>query len=150
MAKINLSQYQFTLRDPYQAGQTMTELEANILNYHRADQIRRIVKPWIVEYENNSREEILSLDALDRLTDAITQLDLQYELPFRSPPSAPAFEHQLRIVAMDDLQSKHGPLEMLDNYRDLFPAAMADPANRAKARRILLAHLNAVYEDRSE
>lgn len=146
MPKINLSQYQFTLRDPYQAGRPMTELEANILNYHRADNIRKVVARWMVEAEKNAPDGVLPIHVLDTMTAQIGQLDNQYELSAREEPKLPAYEHQLRVIAALEV-GKRGtahlhPYEVERHIQD----AMLDPNNRARARRILVSHLKSVYE----
>ena len=146
MPKINLSQYQFTLRDPYQAGRPMTELEANILNYHRADNIRKVVARWMVEAEKNAPDGVLPIHVLDTMTAQIGQLDNQYELSAREEPKLPAYEHQLRVIAALEV-GKRGtahlhPYEVEQHIQ----YAMRDPNNRARARRILVSHLKSVYE----
>lgn len=146
MPKINLSQYQFTLRDPYQPGHAMTELEANILNYHRADKVRKIAQPWMAAAEKAAPDGVLTVAALDQLIATIAQFDAQYELSIRrEDPPTPAYDHQLRIIASLEV-GKMGTahLHPYEVERHILEA-MLDPNNRARARRILISHLRSIY-----
>lgn len=149
MPKINLSQYQFTLRDPYQAGHVMTDLEANVLNYHRADNIRKIVTRWMAEAERDAPDGVLTIAKLDELIVAIAQLDYQYELSHREAPKLPAFDHQLRTIALEEV-SKDRAAHLIPDYEERIEAAMRDYGNRARARRTLVSHMNTIYEDQTE
>lgn len=149
MPKINLSQYQFTLRDPYQAGHVMTELEANVLNYHRADNIRKIVTRWMTEAEKNAPDGVLTIAVLDQITVAIAQLDFQYELSVREAPKLPAFDHQLRTIAMEEV-AKGRATHLIPDYEERIEAAMRDYGNRSRARRILVSNMNTVYEAQAD
>jgi hypothetical protein len=138
MPKINLSQYQFVLRDPWQAGHVMTELEATALNFYRADLIRKIAIRWIIEAEDACEDGVLTIPELELITKAIDKLDSEYTLSMREAPKLPAFNHTLMQIVLKSL-----------NYKDLkeanIAAAMSDPANLEKAREQLIANLNSIY-----
>jgi hypothetical protein len=142
MPRINLSQYQFVLSDPYQPGHVMTELEASTLNYHRADLIRKIVIRWVNDAEDAAPDGVLTVEALEALTDAISQLDEQYQLSERSEPKLPAFNHVLREVALESM-SGHTPEQ--PNFEFRVGIAMLDKTVRRKARQRLVDSIRSVY-----
>lgn len=144
MPKMNLSQYQFTLRDPYQEGDRMSELEANILNYHRSDLIRKIATKWMAEVEREAPDGVLTIPQLDKLTNIIAQLDAQYSPSEREEPKLPAFNHQLRLIAINEV-TQLGPSHLIPDFERRVELAMRDPENRQKARRQLVASLRSIF-----
>jgi hypothetical protein len=144
---INLSQYQFKLSDPYQAGDTMTELEANVLNYHRGDLIRKIVIKWINDAEEIARNGIIPLAYLDELVLQIIQLDSQYVLSKREAPKLPAFDKILRDVAVESVIKEYGPVHTVPNFEHRVIVAMGNPVLRAVAHNILSSHVGTLYEE---
>lgn len=146
MPKMNLSQYQFTLSDPYHDGQIIGELEANILNYHRTDLIRKIVMRWVTDAEREAPDGVLTILQLDKLAEAIAAFDYQYAFSEREAPKLPAFDHQLRLIAINEV-TKLGPAHLIPDFERQIEIASRDPANREKARRQLAASLKSLFSD---
>lgn len=98
MAFIVIQEYQFPIRDPYEAGHVLTELEANVLNWHRASLIQKTTQRWVIEAINGS-DTILSPQALDELAARIKEFDDRYELSPRKSPRKSILEYNLELVA---------------------------------------------------
>ena len=143
MPKVNLSQYQFTLRDPYHEGDLLSEVDANILNYHRSDLIRKLVTRWVTDAEKESPDGVLTMRQLEKLISAITLFDEQYTLSPREEARLPAFDHQLRNIAISEV-TRIGPSHLLPDFERRIEVAMRDPENREKARRQLVASLKSI------
>lgn len=90
--------YQFPIRDPYKEGQVMTELEANVLNWHRAGLIQKTIQRWVSEVITGG-DEILPMETLDKLEAKIKEFDDNYELAPRKPPRKSVLEYNLEQVA---------------------------------------------------
>lgn len=142
--KVNLSQYQFTLKDPYHEGQYMGAVEANVLNYHRSDLIRKLVTKWVTDAEKESPDGVLTIRQLEKLIAAITLFDAQYELSPREEARLPAFDHQLRNIAISEV-TRIGPSHLLPDFERRIEVAMRDPENREKARRQLVASIKSIF-----
>ena len=76
----------------------MTELEAGVLNWHRAGLIQKTTQRWVTEAMNGG-DELLSTEALDEITARIQEFDEKYELSERKPPKPSALEHNLHQIA---------------------------------------------------
>jgi hypothetical protein len=98
MAFIVIQEYQFPIRDPYEAGHVLTELEANVLNWHRAGLIQKTTQRWVLEVINGS-DSILSVEALAELREKIVEFDSRYELSPRKSPKKSILEYNLDLVA---------------------------------------------------
>lgn len=144
MPRINLSQYQFTISDPFQAGHIMTELEAQILNGHRADLIRKIVGRWVTDAEQDAVDGVLSIKELDNLTESIIDFDSTYSFSPRIEPKLPAFDYQLHTIAVGEVL-KEGPAHLIPDYDERIKQAMRDPANKERARKRLVTSIRSIY-----
>jgi hypothetical protein len=98
MSFIVIQHYQFPTRDPYKAGHVLTEIEANVLNWHRASLIQKTTQRWVLEAINGS-EELLSMEELDKLTWRIKEFDATYEFSPRKTPKQSILEHNLDLLA---------------------------------------------------
>jgi hypothetical protein len=143
--RINLSQYQFTLRDPYHPGDTLGLLEANILNYHRSDLIRKIVSKWVSDAERDAPDGVLTIAQLDKLADDISQFDAKYGFGARDEPRLPAFDHLLRSIAIREVTSS-APSHLLPDFERRVELTMRLPENREKARRQLVAGIKSILQ----
>lgn len=143
MPKVNLSQYQFTLSDPYQDGQIFGPIEANVLNYHRSDLIRKIITRWVTDAEKECPDGVLTMARLEKLISAISLFDREYTLSPREDARLPAFDHQLRNIAIGEV-TRIGPSHLLPDFERRIEIAMRDPENREKARRQLVASLKSI------
>ena len=99
MSHIIILHYQFPIRDPYEAGHVLTEVEANVLNWHRANLIQKTTQRWVIEASNGS-EDLLSMEELDKIAWRIKEFDQTYELSARKPPRKAALEYHLDSVAL--------------------------------------------------
>lgn len=149
MTKMNLSQYQFTLSEPYQSGQMIGELEANVLNFHRSDLIRKIVLKWVTDAERDAPDGVLTVEQMDKLADEISQFDLSYSFSLREDPKLPAFNHLLRLVAISEI-TKLGPAHLIPDFERRIELASRHPENRDKARRQLVASLKSLFDGAEE
>jgi hypothetical protein len=85
--QIILSHYRFTLRDPYQAGQRLTPIEAQVLNALRAENIRNTARrKW------QRAIGVLSSEEETELSQLITKLDEDYQFSPPGPPRSSTFE----------------------------------------------------------
>jgi len=150
MPLINLSQYQFVLSDPWQAGHVMTELEATSLNYCRADLIRKIAIRWVNEAEEAAPDGVLTIEQLDKITEAISKLDSEYQISARVTPKLPAFNHVLRQVALDSLHEQNLQIVNGEDINSHLETAMLEPSNRRKARQQLVMSIRSIYGDGAE
>ena len=132
MPRINLSQYQFVLSDPWQAGHVMTGLEASALNYYRSDLIRKIAIRWVQDMELRSTDGVLSIEDLDMLERDVADLDNQYQMPTRPEPKTPAFNHVLQQVAAQ------------------LGLSVNDPAVKREARKQLINSFKTIYGDSND
>ena len=98
MSFIVIQHYQFPIRDPYKEGHVLTEVEAGVLNWHRAGLIQKTTQRWVLEAINGS-QELLSMEELDKLTWRIKEFDQAYELSARKTPKESTLEHNLNIIA---------------------------------------------------
>jgi len=98
MSYIVIQHYQFPIQDPFKEGHVLTELEAGVLNWHRAGLIQKTTQRWIAEAMNGA-DEILSVEKLDELGERIKEFDEKYELSERKPPKPSSLEFNLRQIA---------------------------------------------------
>ena len=109
MSYIVIQHYQFPVKDPFKAGHVLTEIEAGVLNWHRAGLIQKTTQRWITEAQNGS-DELLSVEKLDELGARIKEFDENYELSERKPPKPSALEYHLVQIA-EGLLLLQGQLE---------------------------------------
>lgn len=124
----------------------MTDLEASILNYHRADLIRKIATRWVTDAENASPDHVLEINTLDGLVRMVDELDKTYRFSRREDPKLPAFDHALLEVAVDEVTRELNE-HLIPDYEAKVAAAMLEPENRERARRKLIASLKSIYGD---
>ena len=97
--------YQFPISDPFSAGHVMTETEANVLNWHRARLIQKIVHRWVTEVidDNGGEDSILSAESVAALRDRISEFDRNYNLQPAKEPRASILEYHLDVLARNFL-----------------------------------------------
>lgn len=110
MSFIVAQHYQFPIRDPFKEGHVLTETEANVLNWHRARLIQKIVLKWVTEVidkaiENNGGDPntILSVEEVDMLTQRIADFDYDYKLSKAKEPRTSILEYNLDLLASNFL-----------------------------------------------
>ena len=99
MSWIVVQHYQFPIRDPYEAGHVLTEVEAGVLNWHRAGLIQKTMQRKILEAIASSEEDILPLEKLDEIKQSVVEFDASYELGARKTPRKSTLEYNLDLVA---------------------------------------------------
>jgi len=98
MSYIVIQHYQFPVRDPFKEGHVLTEIEAGVLNWHRAGLIQKTTQRWIIEALNGG-DELLSVEKVDELRERIREFDEKYELSERKPPKQSSLEFNLTKIA---------------------------------------------------
>jgi|SRR5215471_12131831 len=99
MSWIVVQHYQFPIRDPYEAGHVLTEVEAGVLNWHRAGLIQKTMQRKILEAIASSEEDILPMEKLDEIRQSVVDFDATYELGARKTPRKSTLEYNLDLVA---------------------------------------------------
>jgi|SRR5215471_17106744 len=99
MSFIVIEHYQFPIRDPYTEGHVMTDIEAKVLNWHRARLIQRLIQKNITEAIENSPNDILNPAEVDVLKQYVKLFDQQYELSFKKEPNSSILEYHLDNIA---------------------------------------------------
>lgn len=139
MPDVAISQYQFPISEPYVSGHILTETEANVLNWHRIDLIRKIALKWVNSMERTAPDGVLTLDQMDLLAEKIRQLDETYVLAPKPPPRDSSYQRELQLVAHGRVR-KDGPLPQAE-YQARMAAEMAKPEVRQRARQLLIHNL---------
>jgi hypothetical protein len=110
MSFIVVQHYQFPIRDPFKEGHVLTETEANVLNWHRARLIQKIVHKWVTEAIDHAIEAsgddpntILSVAEVDSITQRITDFDAEYKLSKAKEPRTSILEYNLELLASNFL-----------------------------------------------
>ena len=109
MSFIVIQHYQFPIRDPFVEGHVLTDVEANVMNWHRARLIQKIVYKWVVEAIDTAIEAgdtILSVEEVDALLQRITAFDAEYELSKAKEPRTSILEYNLELLASNFLYKK--------------------------------------------
>jgi len=111
MSHIVIQHYQFPITDPFREGHVLTETEANVLNWHRARLIQKIVLKWTSEVidkaiERDGPSAILSVEEVDALTKRIIEFDANYTLSKAKEPRTSILEYNLELLASNFLYSK--------------------------------------------
>lgn len=96
---INILQYQFPITFPFHEGYPLTLHLSNVFNHHRADNIRKIARRWVIEAVNSSPNQLLSVEELAKLSSRIAALDRGYEFTARDEPPPSILEQHITIVA---------------------------------------------------
>ena len=135
VSHIIIQHYQFPIRDPYKEGHVLTDVEANVLNWHRANLIQKTTQRWVIEAANGS-EDLLSMEELDKIAWRIKEFDQAYELSARKAPRKAALEYHLDAVASgillragefepseEDLERVKRTPEVQERARDLVRAS---------------------------
>lgn len=109
MSFIVVQQYQFQIRDPYSEGHILTDVEANVLNWHRARLIQKIVHRWVVEAIEAAVEAsgdpniLLSVDEVEAISQRIIDFDYDYKLSKAKEPKTSILEYNLELLAFNFL-----------------------------------------------
>lgn len=106
MSFVVIQHYQFPIRDPYREGHVLTDVEASVLNWHRARLIHKIVYRWAIDVIENSENTILSVEEVDKLTQRIIAFDQEYELTRAKEPRTSILEYNLELLASNFLYKK--------------------------------------------
>ena len=99
LSYIVLDIYQFELSLPYTAGHVLTETEASVLNWHRAELIQKIAYRWLHQIKHPNDKSILSFHEIDLLQERITHLDSEYHLAPRHAPAQSYLDKHLEGMA---------------------------------------------------
>lgn len=109
MSYIVVQQYQFPIRDPYSEGHVLSAVEANVLNWHRARLIQKIVHKWVVEVIEEAIAEagdptiLLSVEQMEAIRQRITDFDYDYKLSRAKEPKTSILEYNLELLASNFL-----------------------------------------------
>jgi hypothetical protein len=110
MSYIVVQHYQFPIRDPFKEGDILTEIEANVLNWHRARLISRIVSRWVTDVIDLSErsdgwnpDDLLSAEEVENLTQRIIEFDENYNLSKAKEPKVSLLEYNLELLASNFL-----------------------------------------------
>ena len=122
----------------------MGPTESNVLNYHRADLIRRIAIKWVIEAERGAPDGILTIDKMDEIAGKIKELDNKYILAPKTPPRDSQYIKELELVAFGILR-REGRADPLDLKR--LREIMDQREVREKARALLVSNLYATEID---
>ena len=103
MSYIVIQHYQFPISDPFKAGHVMTEVEANVLNWHRARLIQKIVRTWVLEAIDTKGESLLSFQEAFELEQRIRDFDRIYQLSPAKEPKTSVLEYNLDLLVQNFL-----------------------------------------------
>lgn len=110
MSFIVAQHYQFSIRDPFVKGHVLTAVEANVLNWHRARLIQKIVQKWVIAAieeaitaNGSDPSTILSVEEVEALRQRIEDFDYEYELKEAKEPRTSILEYNLELLASNFL-----------------------------------------------
>jgi|SRR5215831_11238600 len=132
MSFIVIQHYQFPIRDPFEAGHVLTEVEAGVLNWHRAGLVQKTVQRWVLEVISET-DDLLSQEQLSELETRIKEFDSNYEFSPRRPTKKSNLEFNLDLVASGVLL-RAGEFEPSDEELELVKKT---PEVQARARDII-------------
>lgn len=104
---VRIRQYAFSISAPYVKGQKMTEVEVQVLNNLRADNIRNNVsRPVLDAIAGLAPGQLLSPGQLAELQAVISKYDSTYHFKLKHEPRARlgALDAQARLVAEERLE----------------------------------------------
>jgi hypothetical protein len=105
MPLTKISFYEFPLSDPYQPGQEIGQVEADILNSLRADRIGRKLTKAIEHLQQAGGQQVLPLGDIQLLEEEARRLDVEYVLSWRSLVETPRLtvQGEARAIAREAL-----------------------------------------------
>lgn len=112
MSYIVVQHYQFPIHDPFSEGHVLTEVEAQVLNWHRARLIQKIVHKWVVEEieaaiaDTGDDYNVLTVEQVDKLLKRIAEFDESYTLSKAKEPKTSVLEYNLDLLATNFLYRK--------------------------------------------
>ena len=105
MSFLVIGNYQFPIHDPFEEGMPLSAVEANVLNWHRARLIQKIVYKWVMDAIGQAEGELLSVEEVAQLTARITEFDRLYELQMAKEPRMAVLEYNLELLAQNFLRT---------------------------------------------
>jgi hypothetical protein len=135
MSFLVIQHYQFPITDPFKEGHVLTAVEAQVLNWHRARLIQKIVYKWIMDTIEESGNDILSQKEVEGLTARIRNFDWQYELQMAKEPRQGALEYNLKLLAENFLRSRG--INVTDLREEDIDRIKRTPEIQARARDLI-------------